>query len=170
MSLIDEATFVEIKAAQSDGLSSKEAAQEYDLSLGDTNAIYSARDWWQYSGQTKPTENSEPEAENTAVKSKGDTSPTQSEKILPAQSDYYKGLVAKKIEENSNLKEQRGWLLEQISYLKKVVGFLENRKRELEGGVLQMEKQLIGGVSAIEQLEETSNLTVLSERIKKRNE
>lgn len=90
--------------------------------------------------------------------------------LTPARAAYYTQLVENKFEENNNLKEQRGWLLEQVYYLRKTVGFLEARKIVLEAGIKNMEKNILGGVSAIEQMEENNNFQNLSPHIKKKNQ
>jgi DNA integrity scanning protein DisA with diadenylate cyclase activity len=59
--------------------------------------------------------------------------------------------------------------LEQVYFLRKAVALLESRKKELEKGVENMEKQIIGAIPAIEQLEDNEGFTKLSERTQKRN-
>lgn len=91
------------------------------------------------------------------------------EVMAPAHSGYYKALVAKKVEENSGLKEQRGWLLEQVYYLRKAVSFLETRKNVLEKAVESLEKNINAGIGAMEQLEENENFTQISSHVEKKN-
>lgn len=89
--------------------------------------------------------------------------------VGPAKAGYYKALVAQKVEENSTLKEQRGWLLEQVSFLRKTVAFLEARRRELENGISQLEKQVHIGISIMEQLEDNKEFEQVSGKIEKKN-
>ncbi len=107
-----------------------------------------------------------------AFKSKSKKEPmttNKEEPILPAQAGYYKALVAKKYEENTGLKEQRGWLLEQVYFLRKAVKFLETRKKELEDGIYGLEKNITIGISIMEQLEENKEFQQLSEKTAKVN-
>lgn len=93
----------------------------------------------------------------------------RAERILPATLGYYRGLVAQKGEENSSLKEQRGWLLEQVYFLRKAVKFLEVRKQELETAVRDMEKNINIGITALEQLYENDTFTQISDKVNKKN-
>ena len=146
--MIDEITYNEIVEAKNDGLNSKDTAEEMELNLEDVNKVYASIDWKDFSGE---------KTKNTEI-------------ITPARAGYYKSLVAKKQEENSNLKENRGWLLEQVSFLRKSVAFLETRKRDLEDGIKNLEKQIRAGIGIMEQLEDNNHFEKLSTKIKKLNE
>lgn len=136
---IDEVDYEEIKAAKENGLTSKECADEMNIELSIVNKVYSSVSYESYSG----------------IKKSG------AEIVSPAQSGYYKSLIAKKHEENEQLKDTRGWLLEQISFLRKSVSFLELRKRELEDGIKKLEQQVRIGVDIIEKLEENNHFDKL---------
>lgn len=149
---IDKALFTEIKASQEDGISSIEVAAEFEMPIEQVNAVYSVAS---YKGYV---------ANNGTDKQKREV-----EIVTPAQASYFTGLVSKKLEENENLKEQRAWLMEQVSYLRRSVSFLENRKSELERGINLLEKNILSGIDAMKQLEDTENMTKVSKSMLKRN-
>lgn len=146
MNKVSEYTYKEIKQAQKDGHSSKKVEEVFNIPSGEVVDIFSSISYLNYSGK-RPA----------------------SEVVNPAKAGYYKALIARKEEENENLKEHRGWLMEQVTFLKRAVQFLEIRKGELEDGIMEMEKQIIGGVEMIEQMDETENFQQLSEKIKQKN-
>ncbi len=149
---IDKALFAEIKAAQEDGVSSQDVADQMEITLEQANAVFGVASFKGFV------------ANNGTEQQKANI-----EKVGPAQVGYYKGLVAKKAYENDNLKENRAWLMEQVSYLRKTVSFLEVRKKELEKGIESMEKTIYQGLESVEQLEENENFTKVSDTIIRRN-
>ena len=105
---IDEATFAEIKVAQEDGVSSTDCASELKLEEPDVIVAYSHSNFKEF---RKAIVNNQalPEEDRKALQ------------VLPAQSAYYKRLIEQKSEQNTMLKETRGWLLEQVYFLRKAV-------------------------------------------------
>lgn len=87
--------------------------------------------------------------------------------VGPERAGYYRQLIAKKHQENDNLKENRSWLLEQVYFLRKSVSFLENRKKELEYGISMMEKTIMTGIHAVENFNENEEFTKIPDKIKK---
>lgn len=75
---------------------------------------------------------------------------SKSEKVATAQVGYYRSLIAQKYEENSSLRDRRDMLADQVKYLTKSIKFLELRKKELETGIEQMEKEIFSGIDALE--------------------
>lgn len=148
---ITKELFDETKSGQKSGKSSKQVSDESGMSLKDLNDIYACESW-------------------PAYVQKYGTKEQRANMITPAQAGYYKSLIAKKAEENIGLKEQRGWLLEQVYFLRKAVRFLENRKMELEKGVMMLEKNIEVGVEIMEQLEGNKDFQQLSEGIAKKNQ
>ena len=131
---IDEIVYEEIKAAKSDGLTSKDCADEMDLELSEVNKIYASTSYQEYSGKKSKTS------------------------IVDAtKADYYRSLLARKEEDKDNLQGTKGYLLEQVSFLRKSVAFLELRKRELEDGIKNLEKQVRVGIDAMQTLEDNNN-------------
>src|SRR5260370_28268239 len=92
---IDEGLFAEIKAAQDDGVTAADVANEMNLSLEKANQVFQCSNFKSFSKLFGTEEQRE-----AAIK------------VAPNSSKYFRGLIAQKAEENSNLKEQRGWLLE----------------------------------------------------------
>lgn len=142
---VSELIFDKIKDAKKDGLTSKECADEMSLDLKEVNIVYTALGWNSYSGENK------------------------AELVTTAQAGYYKSLIAKNEKESGDLKENRSWLIEQVSFLRKSVAFLETRKRDLEDGIKELEKQVYQGVGIMEQLEDNDHFEKLSEKAKKLN-
>ncbi len=139
----DEATYEEVVAHKEEGWTSKQTADEMSLDVSDVNEVYGSASYLQYSG--KP-----------AI-------------VHPGSSGYFKGLIARKSEENSNLKETRAWLLEQVYFLRRAISFLEARKKELETGVSMLEKNIFIGIEAMERLEKNENFTKVSDSVRKKN-
>lgn len=148
---IDEGLFSEMKAAQEDGVSSVDVSSEMEVSIEQVNNVFSCKKWGDY------------------VKIHGSQEKRSAELVNPMRAGYYKALVASKAEENSNLKEQRAWLMEQVYFLKKAVSFLEGRKKELEKGTENLQQLIVGAIPAIEQLEENEGFKKLSQRVIKKN-
>lgn len=164
---IDRLDFNSIKDSQADEELTVQTSKQLNIGLKVVERVYKTDSWEQYLKDIEEglglNEDTEPEEkEETAI------TPAQ-QKVAVPQSMYYRGLVAKKLEENSNLKEQRGWLLEQVYFLRKAVNFLEGRKKELEAAVASMEKTIMGGVTALDQLEENDNFSRVSEKVIKKN-
>lgn len=145
---MNEKLFNDIKDYQSDGVNSEIVSRQMKVSIETIENIYSSETLEEYMGKYEST---------------------NEEIVSPAKAGYYKGLVAKKAEENSNLKEQRAWLLEQVYFLRKTVNFLEFRKRELDDGIKSLEKNIFAGIGAMEQLEENENFTKLSKKTERLN-
>ena len=156
---IDEALFAEIKASQEDGVSSSDCAEQMELNLVDVNNVYSSGSFDNFRSKII--------SEYSLIEDEDKRKSVS--KVGPAMSGYYKSLIAKKGIENNNLKEHRGWLMEQVSYLRKAVAFLELRKKELEDGIKGLEKNFVVGIDAMEQLEENQSFLQISEKTKKRN-
>lgn len=137
--MVDKKTYDKVKSLQNDGITSKGVSSSVNLDLETVNNIFGSGDWNNYQFEF------------------GDKN--KIERVYPAQSGYYKSLIAKKKEENGRLGETRDWLAEQVNFLRKSIAFLETRKRELEDGIKGLEKNIGVGISMMESLEEFKELS-----------
>jgi hypothetical protein len=172
---LDEATFAEVKASQEDGLSSKDIAKNLGLRLPAVNVAMKSETFddyderWNEKAGNSVGENDIAE-DDEEIEEEPQKQPSYS--VLKKGGftvDHYKGLIAAKAEENGNLKEMRGFLLEQVSVLKKTVRFLEIRKAELDTAIKSMEHTIVGGINVLEQLEKNEGFTKLSPKIERLN-
>jgi hypothetical protein len=164
---LTEEQFIEVKALQDGGMPSAKIAQKLGVRLPAVNVAMKCDGFDAYESQWQ--DNLRGFSDEPPDETIGKASDAGHEIVAPAQSGYYRGLVAKKIEENSNLKEQRAWLLEQVYYLRKAVRFLESRKAVLETAISSMEKQINGGIEIIEQLEDNGKFTEVSDYVQRKN-
>lgn len=152
---IDEFLYDEIKAASLEGEeTSAGIAKDMDIPLETVNNVLSSNSFSSYKekyGSTKKKQHN-------------------LEKVAAPSASYFSSLVAKKHEENSNLKETRSWLMEQVHFLRKTIGFLEVRKRQLEDGIADLEKAIMNGVGTMVILEENEGFLKVGDKMVKKNE
>lgn len=127
---VDEITYAEIKAAQSDGINSEDIAEETGISHESAIEIFTSLNWNEYAGIE-----SDPQVFN---------------KVDRLEKGHFRGLIAKKQEENDSLRETRDQLAETVKSLWGMINLLEKRKKQLENDVSFMHSYIKEGASFIE--------------------
>jgi hypothetical protein len=143
---IDREAFAEIKAAQAEGVEGFDCANEMNLLAEEVLIAYKHTDFTDF---RKEILNSIADTIDEGEKPA---------RITEANTAYYRGLLAKKGVEGKNLKQARDYLMEQVTFLRKAVVFLETRKQELEAGIKGLEKNVSVGIDFMEELEDLKRL------------
>lgn len=156
MSDIDKDTFEHIKRAKESGSDPDEIADDLGLDSAEVDLAFGTSSFMKFVKMRKDIGG-------------GVTVKEETKQIYPAESGKYKALIGSKLEENGRLKDERGFLMEQVYFLRKAVRFFESRKLELERGIKMMEGQIDGAIPMIETIEETENLRTISPKTAKKN-
>jgi hypothetical protein len=159
---ISEDLFNSIKKDLGGGGVDYQIAEEQDMELRDVKAIDKCDSWKVFCYKFPSLAEMDKDKKDLAIQKNHDA-------ILLPQSEMYKALVAKKYEENESMKESRGWLMEQIAFLRKSIAFLEKRKRELEDGIAGLEKNIVLGVAMMQELEDSDNFQKMSKKTEQKN-
>jgi len=162
---VSEATFKALKQMQEEGDNSRKIAHELNLKLPVVNIAMKFSTYTSYernwdtelrelqTGEDKPL----PVQEST------------SELITEEDPAFFKPLLGQGEQADSQLKESRLWLLEQIYYLRKACRFFEARKEALEDACKRLERQVSLGIEVLEQLQDNKRFTKLSKENTRKN-
>ncbi len=134
MKEINKNQFIEIKEFQEDGGTSNKIASKFKITLLHTAKVMRAETYDEYLLLLKGKKIDQDKLN----------------KIAPVAKGYFRGLVAKKYEENEILTETRDGLSENVKALWKMIKLLESRKKYLEGQIYFMEDYMKKGTNFIE--------------------
>lgn len=143
---IDRKLFTKIKAAKVSGTMVYDAADEFDLTEADTQVVYESVD---YDSFRKELLQATATQDNTLGEQPVVPTGKQRQHTINTL-DY---LLAKKHGEFDDMTKTRDFLVDHVRFLRKAVKMLELRKKELEDGIALVERQLVFGISMVEDLQ-----------------